>query len=74
MTRKPTLPQGYTPPEEYGGIRPFLMTCRGLAIGIRHQRQMPQPSRCDEVTQEVLLHRRPLAIDQLYVLMMCGGG
>jgi hypothetical protein len=51
--------------------RAVRRTRSGLLIGLRYN---PPPIRQwhDEVRmQEVLLHRRPLAVDQLYVEMMC---
>ena len=73
MKRKPIKPENYTPPEECGrGGKLYKLTCRGVRIGIRYERPPHQATRCEEVTQAMLLHRRPLAIDQLYVKMMCG--
>ena len=66
-------PDNYSPPQRRArDSRTVLLTCRGIHIGLRHQEPMPAPGVCAEQIQSLVLHRRPLAIDQLYVRMMCG--
>lgn len=51
--------------------RRVYVTRSGLQIGCRYQPPARDQGKEAERVQAMLLHRRPLAIDQIYVMMMC---
>lgn len=51
--------------------RRVYVTSSGLQIGCRYQPPARDQGTEAERVQAMLLHRRPLEIDQLYVMMMC---
>jgi hypothetical protein len=61
---------GYVGPARANG-RDVLVTKAGLCIGLLHEPPKPQPTSAEEFTMGVLMHRRPLAWDQLFVTALC---
>lgn len=64
------IPPGYVGPA-FANRRDVLVTKSGLCIGLLHEPQKPVQSSAEAFAEEILMHRRPLSVDQVYVAAMC---
>lgn len=64
------IPRGYVGPA-HANRREVLVTRSGLCIGLLYERPKPQTTSAEAFAHEILMHRRPLAWDQLFVTALC---
>lgn len=64
------IPPGYVGPA-HANRRDVLVTRSGLCIGLLYEAQKPQITSADAFAEEIIMHRRPLALDQLFVTALC---
>lgn len=51
--------------------REVFVTKAGVCIGLLHEPPKPQTTSAEAFVEDILMHRRPLSWDQLFVTALC---